>query len=550
MICVYEEEERDFTTNGIKLLHPQKAVIYKEDNGKYYIELKDTIENMQYYQAGMIIKASSPWGYQCFRLTNPQINNKKIDVIGNHLYFDSKNYIIKDSYVVDKNCNDALDHLNSATDIQSPFTTISDILNINSFRCVRKSLEEAILEIINRWGGHLVRNNWNIEIREKIGQDRGVVLSYAKNIEKIEDKSNWDDVVTKILPVGKDGLLLPETYLTIEEDLYKIPYTRVVDIDQSDIEEDDYKVDGELNETAYTDALIEDLRMKGNNYLQENKLPKINYTVSAYIKDVSDVGDTIYVKHPKCNIDIITNVISITYDVIAQKYTSIEFGNFKNKLKDLISNVNSAIEEQTNKTIETAKVTLRDELTDATNKIIGILENSYVVTSGSEILILDKLPKEEAVNVIRLNSAGIGFSQNGINGPFNSAWSIDGTLDMQQINVINLVADMIKGGTLKLGTKLNQAGLIEIYDESNKLIGEINKDGFKMYAKDDSYILINPEVGFAGYDRNGNKIYWVDGDEFHQKKAFVEEEITIGYKMRMIPITNSSNTGIGFVPLV
>lgn len=550
MICIYEEDEKDFTTNGIKLLHPQKAIIYKEDNGKYYIELKDLIENLQYYQAGMIVKASSPWGYQCFRLTNPQVNNKKIDVIGNHLYFDSKNYIIKDSYVVDKNCNDALDHLNSATDTQSPFTTISDILNINSFRCVRKSLEEAISEIINRWGGHLVRNNWNIEIRDKIGQDRGVVLSYAKNIEKIEDKSNWDSVVTKILPVGKDGLLLPETYLSIEENLYKIPYTRVVDIDQGDIEEDDYKVDGELDETAYKNALIEDLRMKGNNYLQENKLPKINYTVSAYIKDVSDVGDTIYVKHPKCNIDITTNVISITYDVIAQKYTSIEFGNFKNKLKDLISNVNSTIEEKTTKIIETAKVTLGEELTEATNKIIGILGNSYVVTSGSEILILDKLPKEEAVNVIRLNSAGIGFSQNGINGPFNSAWSIDGTLDMQQINVINLVADMIKGGTLKLGTKLNQAGLIEIYDEANKLIGTLDKSGLKMFAKDNSYILINTEVGFAGFNKNDVKTWWADGDEFHQKKAFVEEEITVGYKLRMIPITNSKNTGIGYVPLV
>lgn len=550
MICVYEEEEKDFTTNGIKLLHPQKAVIYKEDNGKYYIELKDTIENLQYYQAGMIVKASSPWGYQCFRLTNPEVNNKKINVKGNHLYFDSKNYIIKDSYVVDKNCNDALDHLNSATDTQSPFNTISDILNINSFRCVRKSLEEAIVEIINRWGGHLVRNNWNIEIREKIGQDRGVVLSYAKNIESIEDKSIWDDVVTKILPVGKDGILLPETYLSIEEDLYKIPYTRVVDIDQGDIEEDDYKVDGELDEEAYKNALINDLRAKGNNYLQENKLPKINYTVSAYIKDVSDVGDTIYVKHPKCNIDIITNVISITYDVIAQKYISIEFGNFKNKLKDLISNVNSTIEEKTTKIIETAKVTLGEELTEATNKIIGILGNSYVVTSGSEILILDKLPKEEAVNVIRLNSAGIGFSQNGINGPFNSAWSIDGTLDMQQINVINLVADMIKGGTLKLGTKLNQAGLIEIYDEANKLIGTLDKSGLKMFAQDNSYVLLNTEVGFAGFDKNDVKTWWVSGDEFHQKKSFVEEEITIGYKLRMIPITNSTNTGIGFVPLV
>lgn len=550
MICVYEENEKQFNNNGIKILHPLKAKIYKEDNGEYYIEVKDTIDNLQYYQANMIIKVPTPWGYQCFRFTNPKITNNKVEVKGYHLYFDSANYIIADSYVVDKNCNDALDHLNSATDITSPFITISNITITNSYRCVRKSLEEAVAEVLTRWGGHIIRDNWKIEIRDSIGQDRGIVLSYAKNIEKIEDKSNWDNVVTKILPTGKDGLLLPELYLSISEELYDIPHTKVVDFNQDNIIEDDYKVDGELDETAYKNALIQDLRMKGNNYLQENKLPKINYTVSAYIKDVSDVGDTIYVKHPKCNIDIITNVISITYDVIAQKYVSIEFGNFKNKLKDLISNVNSAIQEQTNKTIETAKVTLKDELTEATNKIIGILGNSYVVTSGSEILILDKLPKEEAVNVIRLNSAGIGFSQNGINGPFNSAWSIDGTLDMQQINVINLVADMIKGGTLKLGTKLNQAGLIEIYDESNKLIGEINKDGFKMYAKDDSYILINPEVGFAGYDRNGNKIYWVDGDEFHQKKAFVEEEITIGYKMRMIPITNSTNTGIGFVPLV
>lgn len=550
MICVYEENEKQFNNNGIKILHPLKAKIHKEDNGEYYIEVKDTIDNLEYYQANMIIKVPTPWGYQCFRFTNPKISNNKVEAKGYHLYFDSANYIIADSYVVDKNCNDALDHLNNATDVTSPFTTISNITTIDSYRCVRKSLEEAIAEVITRWGGHLIRDNWKIEIKDNIGQDRGVVLSYAKNIEKIEDKSNWDNVVTKILPVGKDGLLLPELYISISEELYNIPHTRVIEFNQDNIVEDDYKIDGELDETTYKNALIEDLRMKSNNYLQENKLPKINYTVSAYIKDISDVGDTIYVKHPKCNIDIITNVISIDYDVIAQKYISIEFGNFKNKLKDLISNINSTIEEQTTKTIETAKVTLKEELNEATDKIIGILGDSFVILSGSQILIVDTLPKEEATNVIRLNSAGIGFSQSGISGPFNSAWTIDGTLDMQQINVINLVADMIKGGTLKLGTKLNQAGLIEIYDEANKLIGEINKDGFKMYAKDDSYILINPEVGFAGYDRNGNKIYWVDGDEFHQKKAFVEEEITIGYKMRMIPITNSTNTGIGFVALV
>lgn len=551
MLCVYEENEKLFNNNGIKILHPLKAKIHKEDNGEYYIEVKDIIDNLDYYQPNMILKASTPWGYQCFRLTNPKITNSKVEAKGKHLYFDSANYIIADSYVVEKNCNDALDHLNNATDTISPFVTISDITTINSYRCVRKSLEEAISEVIKRWGGHLIRDNWNIEIRNQIGQDRGVVLSYGKNIKQITDKSDWSKVVTKILPVGKDGLLLPEVYLSIEETLYDIPHTQVIDINQDDIVEDDYKIEGELDEEAYHNALLGDLRCKGKEYLEENKLPKINYTLSAHLDNVSDVGDTIYVKHPKCNIDIVTNVISIDYDVISKKYTSIQFGNFTNKLKDLISNVNEIIVNETKSIVETARITLNNELNEATSKILGILGNSYVINDdGSQILIVDTLPKEEAVNVIRINSQGIGFSNSGIGGPFNSAWLIDGTLDMQQINVINLVADMIKGGTLKLGTNLNQAGILEIYDEANNLIGVLDKNGFKMYAKDASYILINPEVGFAGYDKNDNKIYWADGDEFHMSNAVIEQTITIASYLKAIPIVNSNNTGIGIVSLL
>ncbi|GHV25621.1 hypothetical protein FACS189465_3540 [Clostridia bacterium] len=93
---------------------------------------------------------------------------------------------------------------------------------------MRKSLEEAVSEVINRWSGHLIRNNWAIEVRQNIGTDKGVVLSYGKNIVNIKSNENWNDVATKILPVGKDGLLLDEIYLTNSEDLYDIPYTKVV----------------------------------------------------------------------------------------------------------------------------------------------------------------------------------------------------------------------------------------------------------------------------------------------------------------------------------
>ena len=73
-----------------------------------------------------------------------------------------------------------------------------------------------------------------------------------------------------------------------------------------------------------------------------------------------------------------------------------------------------------------------------------------------------------------------------------------------------------------------------------------------MYAQNGSYIIINTEVGFAGYDRLDNKLFWVSEDEFHQKKSVVEEEITLCNKLRFIPIEiyNGStlvNDGIGLV---
>lgn len=550
MISVYPSNERNFSNNGDKILHPLKAIVRKEDNGEFYISLKDNLDNLKYYQEGLIVRTDTPWGKQGFRLSNPEINNDKVTCKGKHLYFDTSRYVIVDSYVVDKNCNDALDHLNMACDTPTPFHTISDINSINSYRCVRHTFEEAISVVVDRWGGHLIRDNFNIEIRNKIGQDRGVVLSYAKNIKNIKSVENWDKVVTKLLPVGKDGILLPNKWLE-KKGIYNIPYTKVVDFDQSHIAEEDYTTNDVLNENAYKQALLDDLKKQAEEYLEENLVPQVNYTLNASIKDVSDIGDTIYVKHPKCNIDITTTVIAIEYDCILNQYSKIEFGNFKNKLGDLISNVTNTINDDVNKSIAETSDKLQNELNIATNKINEAMSSSYVINDeGNQMLIVDKLPKEEARNVIRVNSAGIGFSQDGIHGTFKSAWTIDGVLDMQQINVINLVADMIKGGTLKLGSNLNEAGILEVYDEANKLISKFDKNGLTFYNDDDTYILINPEVGFAGFDAHNNKTFWVDEDEFHQKKSVVEEEITIANKIRILPIQTDTNNGIGFVSVV
>lgn len=552
MIRVYDANEQLFDNNGIKILNPLVAEITKKDNSDYYVELRDILDNLDYYQKGMIIRIDTPWGVQGFRCDNPKIQNNRIECKAWHLSYDAKNYIINDAYAVDRNCNSALDHFNTSTDRTTPFTTISDIGKILSTRVVRKSLFEVyeLLVSDNKYGGHWYRDNFTLGIKSSIGEDRGVVLSTNKNVTDIKVTENWDDVCTKILPYTTDGetsILLDEPFITLDEELYDEVYTKVIKF-ENELKKEDFETEEE-----FLSASKIWLEAQANDYLQKNKLPKINYSVSAKIENVSDVGDVIYVKIPKCKVDIQTNVIGIVYDAIRKKYIKIEFGNFKKEIKNFTQEITETIKKDTENIIGENTILLKKELDEATAKLNSVLGNSYVINDGNEFIVVDRLPKEEAVNCLKINSAGIGFSQNGINGTFNSAWSIDGTLDMQQINVINLVADLIKGGTLKLGGVNNTSGILEIYDEARSLIGEITKNGLKMYGKDGSYVLLNNEVGFAGYDKKDNKIYWVDKDEFHMKKSVVEEEITLCNKMRFIPITiyddegTMINDGIGLV---
>ena len=546
MIKVFQASDTTFSSNGDKVLQPLKAVIYKEDNGEYYLDLEVSIKDAEWIVNDNIIRSNVPaaWGgAQNFRVYNPYKKKDRITCRCKHVYFDAGKYLIPDSYVVDKNCNDALDHLNTGCETPTPFTTFSDIPTIKTYRSVRKSFLEAISEVINRWGGHLVRDNYSISLKSNIGADNGVVVAYGKNITDITAEEDWSSVTTKIMPVGKDGLLLPEIYL-YSDVTYSTPYTRAVTFSQ-DLE----KEEGESDED-YNGRLITDLRTQAQAFIDENQYPKINYSVKADISKITDVGDTIEVKHEPLGINVITHVISVKWDCIQERFTEVNFGNFANKLSNLIGSVS---QESSDKVItgitDTVIPQVQDKLNTAYDRIWNALQNSYCIYEGDKILIVDKLPKESADYCIMMNSAGISFSQNGINGQFTSAWTIDGTFNAQNINIVNLVADMIKGGTLKLGSEIQQHGKIELYNEANRLIGQMNKDGLTMWANDGSYIKINNEVGFAGYDKNGNKVYWCEGAVFCTQKFVAKDEITVGGKLRMLPITTDTNSGIGFVAI-
>lgn len=552
MIKIFSAADTDFTSNGdVVVSNATKANVHKADNGDYYLDFECGLEYVDYIIANNIIVAPTPQGDQAFRITSFDATRKKITAKAWHIFYDSANYLIADSYVVDKNCNDALDHLNGATDTQSPFTTLSNVQTIDSYRCVRTSLQEAISVLLQRWGGHLVRDNWNIKIMNSIGQDNGVTIQYKKNLKEITAKYDWSNVVTKLLPVGYDGLLLPQLYVYSENE-YSIPYTKTVTFNQ-DLSADDYP-----DEQTYQYALLYDLYTQAVEYLNQHSIPAVTYTLKANIEKITDVGDAVVVYDQRLGLNLDATVTAFNYDCILGKYTEIEFGSIGQSLSNLMTNVSNQVNTAITENNANMTVQLNAAIEAAEEQIWSALGSSYCIYSGDQIMIVDALPAENAVNCIRINSAGIAFSQTGINGTFTSAWTIDGTLNMAAINVINLTADLIKGGTLKLGSNLNAFGSLEIYDETNTLIAQMNKQGLQMYGQDGSYILMNPDVGFAGYDRLNNQLYWITGDEFHMQKSVVEEEITLCNKLRFIPIevydetdpTQLVNDGIGLVSVL
>ena len=380
MIKVFGQTDKVFNSNGDIVIQPFKAKVHKKDNADYYLDIETSLEYIDHIVEGNIIvaPAPSPTGIkdQAFRIGNVEKTKSKITSKCLHVYYDSSNYLIQSAEIENKTCAEALNILNTSTRPVSEFQTLSDVSGTNSLSIDKKSLNEAISEVISLYGGHLIRDNFTIAIKSDIGQDNGVIVQYKKNLKEITCQENWDSVVTDLLPVGKDGIMLntldpsvdPYLQSTIQ---YPIPYTKTVQFSQDNINSDDYP-----SESAYKQALVADLRQVATAYLQENSLPQINYTLKANLDRITDIGDIVEVIDDRLGIKMITAVIGFEYDCIAGKYTEVEFGNFTQSLSDLLSNINSSTKEIAVLQAQTVQDSINERLDKVNDYVIGTGETN------------------------------------------------------------------------------------------------------------------------------------------------------------------------------
>lgn len=339
MIKVFNPTDTDYTSNGEVVLLPTKCRVFNADNGEFKLEITSPIKYSPYLVNNNIITTPTPSGMQPFRIYDVKRKHSSVDVKARHITYDSLGYVIANSYIKDHACQYALTHLNAATDTPSPFTMSSDITRISSYRCVRKSLKEAVDEVAARWKGHIVRNGWSIAVKDQIGVDNGITIEYGKNLKSLTAEYDFSNVCTKIMPVGKDGLLLDDPYIESGDVNYNVPFTRVVSFTQ-DLEREDYPSD-----EAYIEALKDDLADQAVNYLFTYQYPNVNYTLNGKPEMVSDIGDIIRVYDKTMGIDITTQVISYEFDAITESYKSLQFGNFQKTLGDLIGVITEQVKQ-------------------------------------------------------------------------------------------------------------------------------------------------------------------------------------------------------------
>ena len=377
MIKVFGKNENSFSNNGDAVLRPLKAKIHKEDNNEFYLNLECDIEYSDYLVNGNIITANLPNGDQAFRITNPIVKKNKITTKARHVFFDSKNRVVEDVSIENETCNVALQSVNNSAFPASQFNVSSDIEDSKTIEFLHISLYDSIQKILNEYGGHLVRDNFNIKVKTSIGTDNGLTIRYKKNLKDITCEENWDDVCTIVYPIGKDNLTLPEKYVcsTIQ---YDIPYCKVVTFNQT-VSEEDYKDENDnLQEEEYRAALIDDLRNQAENYVSKNSIPKVNYKIKAFLDNDLDIGDVISVIDERIGVDILTNVISFDYDCILKKFTNVEFGNFMPKISNLLQSVSND-----------AKDAVNGEITNAIDSVNRKID-SIVPETGSVGQVLTK----------------------------------------------------------------------------------------------------------------------------------------------------------------
>lgn len=487
---LYEENTRVFTHNGIgRLTGAISCIVTEERNGSFELQMKypQTGDFYKELKVSRIIWAipadgKNEQGFRIYKITKPL--NGIITVYAEHISYQLSS--IPCARFSANSAAAALSGLKNHAAANCPFTFWTDVTTSGAFAVevpagIRSKLGGSKGSILDIYGGEWEWDNYDVKLRAKRGHDYGVVLRYGKNITDLNQEENITNTITGIYPYWQSwedegGYVELNQKVVLSDNANHFPYPRIAVVDCTDeFEEEPSQIE---------------LLNWAQNYIRKSGIgiPTVSISVSFValwqteeyknIAPLERVGlcDTITVEYPELGVSAKAKIIKTTYNVLLERYDSIEIGDAKSSL------INTLMTQQQELGEKPSSGFMQAAIENATKWITGA-NGGYVVMHKNgnnqpyEILIMDTDTISTAKKVWRWNQGGLGYSSNGYNGPYATAITQDGKIVADFITTGKMLANIIQGGILTLGGKSNGNGILKILDDKGEQIGLWDKDG-------------------------------------------------------------------------
>ena len=488
---LYEPKATDFENNGgiATLADCRSLKVTEEANGSYIAELtfpittkySEYLEDVNYQ---IKCKPNDLDSYHVF-----YIYTHYKDMATGLLYVTAKsrtmklgNRTVKNVVIDNQTGIQAMALLHDGMDLESDIEMFSDITAISSTHFEVSNPLECIKGIdgsLNQcYGGEIKHEPNRISLLKRRGKDNVTTIRYRKNLEGFKLELNWDGLVTRIFPYAdvqnSDGKT-ERIYGNKVDSQYIGNYDGEVYARHIQFTEDQGATDtATLNKVASKYFTSMNAGVDKPKVSAEVNIRKLDN--QAKFKNFRQLGifDSFTVFHERYNINLEMTVNKVVYDGLLEQIESIEAGDPKFTF----------FEEQQNQFTEVMKKVPTKQyssvFTDYVTKIISGNDGGNVIWHPKErptdLFFVDGTNLEDSKQVLRINKSGIGFSSNGWKGPFNTAWTLDGTFVADFIRAGTFNADLIKAGVLS-GIKIRSVNNDFIIELDRGKIRFIKRNG-------------------------------------------------------------------------
>lgn len=219
-IELYPRDQTDFSHHGYALDDISNDIVTWQLNAKFTLTFDYPMfsKHAGDLVAENIVRVPVPGGKAAFRIAQVIKSMGHLSITAYHVFWDLNDDFIADTNIVGKDGQGALDQIMRAANYPTGFKVLSTIGNVTNARLVRMSIINALLgtddnSFLNRWGGEFDWQDFSFSVNPRLGEDRGVHFEYAHNLTGYEATKDSSGIITRLLPEGYNGLLLPELYI-------------------------------------------------------------------------------------------------------------------------------------------------------------------------------------------------------------------------------------------------------------------------------------------------------------------------------------------------